>query len=206
MFWAWLDQFLADSPFGGTFASEIVWVDNSTVRDEAMVALGVTATRIRANYIATDEAADQVASMVDLRASVASAGVGDAFPYMFMYLYYEQYAIIFVEAMQNLGLALLAVLIIVYLLVANFGLTLLVMLCVLMVDVNILGLMWLWLSTMKDLLLTGDRVHSIRGCLSGTMAYVLRCHAPGRKTFCDALREAIANGYTETDVREDLSD
>merc|ERR1719269_410704 len=37
------------------------------------------------------------------------------------------------------------------------------------------------------------------------MAYVLRCHAPGRKTFCDALREAIANGYTETDVREDLS-
>ena len=61
------------------------------------------------------------------------------------------------------------------------------------------------LSTMKDLLLTGDRVHSIRGCLSGTMAYVLRCHAPGRKTFCDALREAIANGYTETDVREDLS-
>ena len=58
------------------------------------------------------------------------------------------------------------------------------------------------LSTMKDLLLTGDRVHSIRGCLSGTMAYVLRCHAPGRKTFCDALREAIANGYTETDVRE----
>ena len=144
MFWAWLDQFLADSPFGGTFASEIVWVDNSTVRDEAMVALGVTATRIRANYIATDEAADQVASMVDLRASVASAGVGDAFPYMFMYLYYEQYAIIFVEAMQNLGLALLAVLIIVYLLVANFGLTLLVMLCVLMVDVNILGLMWLW--------------------------------------------------------------
>ena len=58
---------------------------------------------------------------------------------------------------------------------------------------------------MKDLLLTGDRVHSIRGCLSGTMAYVLRCHAPGRKTFCDALREAIANGYTETDVREDLS-
>ena len=109
-----------------------------------MVALGVTATRIRANYIATDEAADQVASMVDLRASVASAGVGDSFPYMFMYLYYEQYAIIFVEAMQNLGLALLAVLIIVYLLVANFGLTLLVMLCVLMVDVNILGLMWLW--------------------------------------------------------------
>lgn len=61
------------------------------------------------------------------------------------------------------------------------------------------------LSTMKDLTLTGDRVHSIRGCLSGTMAYVLRCHAPGKTTFCDALREAVAQGYTETDVREDLS-
>ena len=154
-FWAWLDQFLSDSPFGGTFASEIVWVDNSTTRDEAMVALGVTATRIRANYIATDEAADQVASMVDLRASVASAGVGDSFPYMFMYLYYEQYAIIFVEAMQNLGLALLAVLAIVYLLVANFGLTLLVMLCVLMVDVNILGLMWLWGLTIDSVAIIG---------------------------------------------------
>lgn len=48
-------------------------------------------------------------------------------------------------------------------------------------------------------------MHSIRGCLSGTMAYVLRCHAPGKTTFCDALREAVAQGYTETDVREDLS-
>ena len=37
------------------------------------------------------------------------------------------------------------------------------------------------------------------------MAYVLRCHAPGKTTFCDALREAVAQGYTETDVREDLS-
>ena len=39
---------------------------------------------------ATDKADEQVASMVDLRADVAAVGMGDSFPYMFMYLYYEQ--------------------------------------------------------------------------------------------------------------------
>ena len=75
---------------------------------------------------------------------VLAVGMGGAFPYMFMYLYYEQYAIITHEAIQNLGLALAAVFVIVTLLVANIGATLLVMLCVVLVDIDILGLMWLW--------------------------------------------------------------
>jgi len=82
--------------------------------------------------------------MVDLRAAINEVGVTGAFPYMFMYLYYEQYAIIEREALWNLGLALVAVFIIVTLFVANIGATLLVMLCVVLVDVDILGLMWLW--------------------------------------------------------------
>jgi len=75
---------------------------------------------------------------------VASAGVGGAFPFMFTYLFYEQYAIIVREALTNLGLALLAVFIITLLIIANVGATALVMVVIVMVDVDILGLMYLW--------------------------------------------------------------
>lgn len=138
-FYAYLDQFLTNSTLGATlFRSELVWVS------EADVAQGLTASRMRAAYKATDAADEQVKSMRDLRSAVNTAGVGGAFPYMFMFLYYEQYAIIEREALTNLGLALVAVFVIVTLFVASFGATLLVMLCVVLVDVDILGLMWLW--------------------------------------------------------------
>ena len=91
-FWAWLDQFLADAPLGGITASEVVWVSNSSSRSPAEIAMGIRASRVRATYIMVDKADEQVSSMVDLRADVASVGMGESFPYMFMYLYYEQYA------------------------------------------------------------------------------------------------------------------
>jgi len=143
-FWTWLDQFLADAPLGAIFGSEVIWVSNSTVRSAAEISQGITATRMRANYKATDKADEQVSSMVTLREAVASASVGNSFPYMFMYLYYEQYAIIVKEALFNLGLALLAVFIITMLILANVGASVLVMMCVVLVDVDILGLMYLW--------------------------------------------------------------
>ena len=144
-FYAYLDQFLADATLGAAlFGSELVWSSNSTVRTEADVARGLTASRLRASYKATDEADQQVASMRDLRSAVNGVDIGGAFPYMFMFLYYEQYAIIEREALTNLGLALVAVFVIVTLFVASLGATLLVMLCVVLVDVDILGLMWLW--------------------------------------------------------------
>jgi len=143
-FWAWLDQFLADAPLGAIFGSEVIWVSNVTVRSASDIAQGITATRLRANYKASDKADEQVASMRTLRESVASADVGSSFPYMFMYLYYEQYAIIVQEALLNLGLALAAVFVITMLILANFGASVLVMLCVVLVDVDILGLMYLW--------------------------------------------------------------
>jgi hypothetical protein len=90
-FYAYLDQFLADATLGAAlFGSELVWVSESNVRTDADVARGLTASRLRASYKATDEADQQVASMRDLRSAVASAGISGAFPYMFMFLYYEQ--------------------------------------------------------------------------------------------------------------------
>jgi len=144
-FYAYLDQFLADAALGAAlFGSDLVWASESNVRTDADVARGLTASRLRASYKATDEADQQVESMRDLRSAVASVDIGGAFPYMFMFLYYEQYAIIEREALTNLGLALVAVFVIVTLFVASLGATLLVMLCVVLVDVDILGLMWLW--------------------------------------------------------------
>jgi len=143
-FWKWLDQFLADAPLGAISASEIVWISNSSSRTPSDVAAGIKATRVRATYISTDKAEAQVSSMVDLRADVAAVGLGDSFPYMFMYLYYEQYAIIFREAMTNLGLALAAVFVILMLVLANLSAAIIVMFCVLLVDCDILGLMQMW--------------------------------------------------------------
>ena len=143
-FWKWLDQFLADAPLGAIYGSEVVWHNNATVRTPAMIDEGIKATRIRANYKASDKADEQVASMRTLRESVQSADVGNSFPYMFMYLYYEQYAIIVTEALLNLGLALLAVFIITFIMLANVQSSFLVMLCVVLVDIDILGLMYLW--------------------------------------------------------------
>jgi len=144
-FYVWLDQFLMDAPLGGTLTSEIIYETDKTDRDcSTGECERINATRIRANYKATDTADEQVESMFTMRADVEAAKLGTSFPYMFMYLYYEQYAIILTEAMLNLGLALVAVFFITLIIIANFRATILVMLCVIMVDIDILGLMWLW--------------------------------------------------------------
>lgn len=60
------------------------------------------------------------------------------------------------------------------------------------------------LTTLRDLKETGDQIHRIRGSVSGTMAYVL-------STFCEtipfseAVRNAVDKGFTENDIRDDLS-
>jgi len=146
-FWSWLDQFLSDDPRGAAVASNFVWRADSYVRSEAEVARGIRGARFRAVYEDIEKAQDQIDSMTSLRSDVESAGVGDenaSYPYMFAYLFYEQYAVIVREAIVNLVLALTAVFFITLLVMGNLGATLLVLLCVLMVDVDILGLMWLW--------------------------------------------------------------
>ena len=60
------------------------------------------------------------------------------------------------------------------------------------------------LNTMNDLLLSGDRVISIEGVLSGTLNFIFSAFTEGKK-FSAVVREARSKGYTEPDPRDDLS-
>ena len=60
------------------------------------------------------------------------------------------------------------------------------------------------LDTHRKLVESRDRVLRIEGCLSGTLGYVLSAVSEGR-SFSEAVRQAMALGYTEPDPREDLS-
>ncbi len=60
------------------------------------------------------------------------------------------------------------------------------------------------IKTIRDLVDTGDRIHSIKGILSGTLAYLFNVY-DGSKPFSAIVREAKENGYTEPDPRDDLS-
>jgi aspartokinase/homoserine dehydrogenase 1 len=60
------------------------------------------------------------------------------------------------------------------------------------------------LNTLNDLLLSGDRVISIEGVLSGTLNFIFSSYTDGKK-FSDVVKEAKEKGYTEPDPRDDLS-
>jgi aspartokinase/homoserine dehydrogenase 1 len=60
------------------------------------------------------------------------------------------------------------------------------------------------ISTLRDLLDTGDALLAIDGIFSGTLAWL--CNKfDGSKPFSELVREAHALGYTEPDPRDDLS-
>ena len=59
------------------------------------------------------------------------------------------------------------------------------------------------LSTLSDMVETGDVITKIEGCLSGTIAFLMSRIADGI-AFSDAVREAHGLGFTEPDPREDL--
>ncbi len=60
------------------------------------------------------------------------------------------------------------------------------------------------LSTLRDLIRSGDTVHKIEGTFSGTLAYVFNSLEEGIP-FSQVVRRAHALGYTEPDPRDDLS-
>ena len=60
------------------------------------------------------------------------------------------------------------------------------------------------IDTFHKLVESGDRVLRIEGCTSGTLGFILDHVSQGRP-FYDALRKAMALGYTEPDPRDDLS-
>ena len=60
------------------------------------------------------------------------------------------------------------------------------------------------ISTLQDLIDTGDRVHSVQGIFSGTLAYLFNVF-DGSRAFSEIVRDANDRGYTEPDPRDDLS-
>ncbi|MBI3483101.1 MAG: bifunctional aspartate kinase/homoserine dehydrogenase I [Bacteroidetes bacterium] len=60
------------------------------------------------------------------------------------------------------------------------------------------------INTLNDLLLSGDRVISVEGVLSGTLNFIFSSFEQG-KNFNDVVAEARAKGFTEPDPRDDLS-
>jgi bifunctional aspartokinase / homoserine dehydrogenase 1 len=60
------------------------------------------------------------------------------------------------------------------------------------------------IDTHEKLVSSGDRVLSIEGCPSGTLGYLFGALGGGR-LFSEAVRDAMALGYTEPDPRDDLS-
>ena len=60
------------------------------------------------------------------------------------------------------------------------------------------------ISTLCDLIYTGDEVRSIRGIFSGTLAYLFNVY-DGSTPFSEIVRAAKESGYTEPDPRDDLS-
>lgn len=60
------------------------------------------------------------------------------------------------------------------------------------------------ISTLNDLVDTGDEIRSVEGIFSGTLAYLFNVY-DGSTPFSEIVREARDSGYTEPDPREDLS-
>ncbi len=60
------------------------------------------------------------------------------------------------------------------------------------------------IKTLKNLLLTGDKIIRIEGCFSGTLGYIFS-EAENGVVFSDAVKKAFELGYTEPDPRDDLS-
>ena len=59
-------------------------------------------------------------------------------------------------------------------------------------------------TTLRDLLATGDEIDSIEGIFSGTLAYLFNAY-DGGVSFSRIVQEARQRGFTEPDPRDDLS-
>ncbi len=60
------------------------------------------------------------------------------------------------------------------------------------------------ISTLQDLLYSGDKIIKIEAVLSGTLSYIFNSFT-GDKTFSEIVLEAQKKGYTEPDPRDDLN-
>ena len=65
------------------------------------------------------------------------------------------------------------------------------------------------LSTLNDLVMTGDEIVKIEGIFSGTLSYIFNNYSQLGKastsSFSDIVKQAKELGYTEPDPRDDLN-
>lgn len=60
------------------------------------------------------------------------------------------------------------------------------------------------IQTLRDLIDTGDNLHSVEGIFSGTLAWLFN-QFDGSRPFSELVLQALELGYTEPDPRDDLS-
>jgi aspartokinase/homoserine dehydrogenase 1 len=60
------------------------------------------------------------------------------------------------------------------------------------------------ISTLQDLIASGDRIVKIEGMFSGTLSHLFNYY-DGKQPFSELVKDALKLGYTEPDPREDLS-
>ncbi len=60
------------------------------------------------------------------------------------------------------------------------------------------------ITTLNDLINSGDKILKIEGVLSGTLSYIFNAFKKGRR-FSEVVSEAREKGYTEPDPRDDLN-
>jgi aspartokinase/homoserine dehydrogenase 1 len=58
--------------------------------------------------------------------------------------------------------------------------------------------------TIQDFKKTGDEIMQVEGIFSGTLSYIFNVMSATGRKFSDVVSEAVANGFTEPDPRDDL--
>lgn len=61
------------------------------------------------------------------------------------------------------------------------------------------------IETIRNIIRSGDQIYSIQGIFSGSLSYIFNRFSKEDLPFSTILKDAIDNGYTEPDPREDLS-
>jgi len=60
------------------------------------------------------------------------------------------------------------------------------------------------IAQIQDFNKTGDNIHMVQGIFSGTLSYIFNVMSATGRDFSDVVAEAVANGFTEPDPRDDL--
>merc|ERR1719235_2411876 len=60
------------------------------------------------------------------------------------------------------------------------------------------------ITSIQDFKKTGDEINKVEGIFSGTLSYIFNVMSATGRDFSDVVAEAVKNGFTEPDPRDDL--